>query len=55
MRKIMPLKITFYYVDAPDSKQRLMRAYNRIFAIAKQNIIERRRLEEQKKKGGGKK
>lgn len=45
MRKIAPLKFEFVYIDAPDSKERLKRAYGRIFAIARQNIINRRILE----------
>lgn len=43
MSRIKKPRITFTYVDAPDSKERLQRAYNRIFAIARRNLYEKQR------------
>ena len=51
MRRIMPMKIKFVPLEDPDGKKRLQTAYNRIFAIARQNILERRNKENQKKGG----
>jgi hypothetical protein len=51
MRKITPLKFQFNYIDNPDSESKVKSAYRRIFNIAKQNILERRKI---KKKGGEK-
>lgn len=44
MKKIMPLKINFVYVGSPDSERRLRQAYNRIFTIAKQSLLEKSKL-----------
>lgn len=46
MRRVMPLKFRFHYVNAPDSEERLQRTCNRIFAIAKQNLIRKRQLKQ---------
>lgn len=43
MSRIKQPKIRFVYVNAPESKARLKRAYDRIFAIARQNIKEKER------------
>ncbi len=43
MRRIMPLKFRFHYVSAPDSEERLQRACNRIFEIAKQNLTKKQK------------
>lgn len=43
MSRIKVPKLFFTYVNAPDSKERLQRAYNRIFAIARRNIHEKER------------
>jgi hypothetical protein len=45
------MKIKFVPLEDPDGKKRLQTAYNRIFTIARQNIIERRNLEKQKRGG----
>lgn len=46
MKRIMPLRFRFVYVNAPDSDDRLQRACNRIFDIAKQKILQREKLKE---------
>lgn len=48
MRKVMPITFKFKYIDASDSEERLRRVYNRIFIIAKHNILERKRKAKQK-------
>lgn len=51
MRKVQPITLEFEYANTPESNQRLKAAYNRIFEIAKQNILERRKSQQ---KGGEK-
>lgn len=46
MKRIMPLKFRFIYINGPDSEERIQRVCNRIFEIAKQNLVKRQ-------KGGG--
>lgn len=46
-RKIKVPKIVFQYANDPDSEANLQRAYNRIFDLARKEII-RKRQEEQK-------
>jgi len=46
MRKIMPPNIKFIYVDKPDSTERLKQVYDRIFTLARQNIIEKKKTSE---------
>lgn len=43
MSRIKKPRLTFTYVNAPDSNERLQRAYNRIFAIARRNLYEKQR------------
>lgn len=50
MKKVMPVILQFKYADAIDSEKHLQTAYNRIFMIAKQNIIERKKQQSKKKK-----
>lgn len=45
MRKVKPPTIKWVYVDSEESERRRKQAFNRIFQIAKQNIIERRKRE----------
>ena len=45
MNRIMPPIITFQYVNASDSPKRLQMAYNRIFEIARKNLIKRKQME----------
>ena len=35
----MPLTIQFVFIESPESKQRVKAMYNRIFTMAKQNLI----------------
>jgi hypothetical protein len=49
MKRIMPPEITITYISASDSEKRLQLAYNRIFDIARRNIIKRRQLNEGRK------
>lgn len=49
MNKIMLPEININYVNASDSEKRLQLAYNRIFEIARRNIIKRRQLNEGRK------
>ena len=49
MKRIMPPEITITYANASDSDKRLQLAYNRIFEIARRNIIKRRQLNERRK------
>ena len=46
MKRIIPPEITINYIDASDSEKRLQLAYNRIFELARRNIIKRRQLNE---------
>jgi|GEM_PF-3382830 hypothetical protein len=46
MKRIMPLNFRLNYINASDSEERLQRACNRIFAIAKQNLQKKRQLKQ---------
>lgn len=48
MRKVMPPNIKFIYADKPESAQRLKVVYDRIFTTARQNIIQRAKLQTRK-------
>lgn len=48
MKRIMPMKIRFVLVESPDSKKRLQTAYNRIFVVAKQNLVNKAQKRESK-------
>lgn len=41
----MPPNIKFIYTDKPESAERLKLVYDRIFTIARQNIINRAELQ----------
>jgi hypothetical protein len=43
MRKIVPPNFEFNYLDAPESEIKVKRAYKKIFDIARENIIKRRK------------
>lgn len=45
MRKIMPPNIKFIYTDKPESTERLKLVYDRVFMMARQNIIERQKVD----------
>ena len=45
MRRIMPPNIKFIYTDKPESAERLKVVYDRIFMIARQNIVNRAELQ----------
>jgi len=45
MRRIMPPNIKSIYVDKPESAERLKLVYDRIFMIARQNIVNRAELQ----------
>lgn len=45
MRRIMPPNIRFVYTDKPESAERLKLVYDRIFTMARQNIIERQKAD----------
>lgn len=45
MRRIMPPNIKFIYTDKPENAERLMLVYDRIFTMARQNIIERKKAD----------
>lgn len=49
MKRIMPLRFRFIYVNASDNEERIQRVCNRIFAIAKQNLINKQQINQ---KGG---
>jgi len=49
MKRIMPLTMQFIFLDLPESKQRLKTMYNRIFTIARQNLIAKRQSDTLKK------
>jgi len=50
-RKIKVPKIVFHFEDTPESKAGLQRAYNRIFDLAREEIIkEREEAKRQNKK-----
>jgi len=48
MRKVKPIKINWIYANSPESEERVQRAYDRIFTIARANLLRKR--EEQAKK-----
>jgi hypothetical protein len=39
MRKVMPIKMEFTYDDLPENEREVERVYNRLLAMAKQNIL----------------
>ncbi len=43
MKRVMPIHVKFMYLNAPESEKRVQIAYNRIFELAKRNILERKR------------
>ena len=45
MRRIMPPNIKFIYADKPESAERLKVIYDRIFMMARQNIIESKKTD----------
>jgi len=45
MRKVMPPNIRFIYTDKPEGAERLMLVYDRLFTMARQNIIERKKAD----------
>ncbi len=45
MRRIMPPNISFIYADKPESAERLKLVYDRLFTLARQNIIERQKMD----------
>lgn len=47
MKHIMPLRFRFIYVNSPDSQERIQRVCNRIFEIAKQNLIKKKQINQQ--------
>lgn len=42
MRRIIPPNVQFIYTDKPESTERLKVAYDRIFMMARQNIIQKK-------------
>ncbi|HLC51643.1 MAG TPA: hypothetical protein VJI98_00180 [Candidatus Nanoarchaeia archaeon] len=44
MKRIMPLRFRFIYVNASDSEERVQRVCNRIFSIARQNLIKKQQI-----------
>ncbi len=42
-RKIKPLTIRYHFVNSPDSEERVQRAFNRIFDIAKENLLKKQK------------
>lgn len=49
MNKIMPPEMSLNYVGATDSEKRLQMGYNRIFEIARRNIIQKKKSKERRK------
>ncbi|GEM_PF-3811735 len=45
MRRIVPPNISFIYTDKPESTGRLKLVYDRIFTMARQNIIDRQKVD----------
>jgi hypothetical protein len=41
----MPPNISFIYADKPESAERLKLVYDRLFTLARQNIIERQKMD----------
>lgn len=44
MKRVMPVKANWIYVDAPESQQRLQTAYDRIFILARQSLVKKREM-----------
>ncbi len=44
MRRVAPIAIKFIYSKEEDSDERLSIAYNRIFTLAKQRLLEKKKL-----------
>ena len=42
-RKVKPLTIKYTFVNSPDSEERVQRAFNKIFDIAKENLLKKQR------------
>jgi uncharacterized protein (UPF0210 family) len=45
MRKIRPINLEFEYEDSTDNEKIIQRMYNRLFDLAKQKIISKKKLE----------
>lgn len=52
MKKIMPIEIQFKLLQQPESERHIQTAFNRIFIIAKENLIRKQITKEVKEKGG---
>ena len=53
MKRIVPPKISFVYLNEADSDRRLQMAYNRVFEIAARNLLSKRQIVQRKEVGGG--
>lgn len=48
----MPIEIQFKLLKQPESERHIQTAFNRIFIIAKENLLRKEIIKNQKKKGG---
>jgi len=42
MKKVLPITFQFKYIEVEGGEKRVQQAYNRIFEIARKNIIDKR-------------
>lgn len=49
MRKVMPISIQFKPLNTKDTENRIQTAFNRIFIIAKQNLMRKKLVEDKLK------
>jgi len=52
MKKIMPIEIQFKPLNQPETERHIQTAFNRIFIIAKENLIRKQQIKDSKEKGG---
>jgi len=53
MRKVMPISIQFKPLNTKDTENRIQTAFNRIFIIAKQNLMRKKLVKNTPQKEGG--
>lgn len=50
MRKVLPIKIEYEYEESKDNEEIVQRVYNRIFEMAKKNVLEGQKLKREEVK-----
>lgn len=50
MRKVLPIRIEFEYDESKDNEEIIQRIYNKIFEMAKKNVLDRQKLKREEVK-----